>query len=219
MVHVLGTVMGQEVETIFHKETALAGYGSRDLIVLPGGFSYGDYLRTGAIARFSPIMEAVVQFAQGGGLVLGICNGFQILCEAGLLPGALLRNNNMKYTCKNIYLNTQTKDSLLTSQIKPNTVLQIPVAHGDGRYYADAPTIEKLKKGNQILFKYCDAKGQIIDAANPNGSVDNIAGVCNDTRNVYGMMPHPERAAETDLGNTDGMIILESIISSVMQIA
>ena len=216
MLHVLGNVMGCEVQSIFHKETSLAGFGRQDCIILPGGFSYGDYLRTGAIARFSPIMEAVVEFANNGGKVLGICNGFQILCEAGLLPGALLRNTNMKYVCKNIYLRAQTKDSRLTQTIASTAVLKIPIAHGDGRYYADAATLKKLKANDQVLFTYCDERGAITDAANPNGSVENIAGICNEGRNVYGMMPHPERAAELDLGNTDGKLLFESLCQSVL---
>ena len=216
MIHVLGNVMGIEVQSIFHKETSLAGFGRQDCIILPGGFSYGDYLRTGAIARFSPIMEAVVEFANNGGKVFGICNGFQILCEAGLLPGALLRNTNMKYVCKNIFLRTQTKDSQLTQTITPAAVLKIPIAHGDGRYYADAATLKKLKANDQVLFRYCDEHGAITDAANPNGSVENIAGICNEARNVFGMMPHPERAAEFDLGNTDGKLIFDSLCQSVL---
>lgn len=216
MVHVLGKVMGQEVVSIFHKETSLDGFSNRDCIILPGGFSYGDYLRTGAIARFSPVMSAVVEFANNGGKVFGICNGFQILCEAGLLPGALLRNNNMKYVCKNIYLRPQTKDSLLTQAIPPSAVLKVPIAHGEGRYYADAATLQALKDNNQIIFRYCDANGNVNEGANPNGSLENIAGICNEGRNVYGMMPHPERASEEDLGNTDGRLIFQSLIESVL---
>ena len=216
MVHVLGKVMGQEVVSIFHKETSLEGFTHRDCIILPGGFSYGDYLRTGAIARFSPIMNAVIEFANNGGKVLGICNGFQILCEAGLLPGALLRNTNMKYSCKNIYLKPQTKESQLTQSISPSAVLKVPIAHGEGRYYADAATLQSLKDNDQIIFRYCDANGNINEAANPNGSLENIAGICNEGRNVYGMMPHPERASEEDLGNTDGRLIFQSLIESVL---
>jgi phosphoribosylformylglycinamidine synthase len=217
MIHVLGSVMGCEVKAIFHKETSLEGFSTRDCIILPGGFSYGDYLRTGAIARFSPIMDAVVEFANNGGKVFGICNGFQILCEAGLLPGALLRNTNMKYVCKNIYLKTETKNTLLTQGIAPGTILQIPIAHGDGRYYADKATLKKLKDNDQVLFRYCDASGNITDEANPNGSVENIAGICNEGRNVFGMMPHPERASEDDLGNTDGKRLFDALTISVLQ--
>jgi phosphoribosylformylglycinamidine synthase I len=217
MLHVLGSVMGSEVKPIFHKETSLAGFSTRDCIVLPGGFSYGDYLRTGAIARFSPIMEAVIGFANNGGKVLGICNGFQILCEAGLLPGALLRNDNMKYVCKNIYLKTETKNSLLTQSIAPGSVLKIPIAHGDGRYYADKAVLKTLKDKDQVLFRYSDAKGNVNEEANPNGSLENIAGICNEGRNVFGMMPHPERASEDDLGNTDGRLLFDSLTISVLQ--
>lgn len=213
MVHVLGEVMGAEVETIFHKETALNGYSKADCIILPGGFSYGDYLRTGAIARFSPIMNAVKDFADKGGKVFGICNGFQILCEAGLLPGALLRNTNMKYNCKNIYLKTMTKDSLLTRTMTEGEVVKIPIAHGDGRYYADIATLDLLKKNNQILFSYCDENGVVSAEANPNGSIENIAGICNKERNVFGMMPHPERASELELGNEDGRKLFESLLN------
>ena len=217
MVHVLGEVMGCEVKTIFHKETSLEGFSNRDCIILPGGFSYGDYLRTGAIARFSPIMAAVIEFANNGGKVFGICNGFQILCEAGLLPGALLVNTNMKYNCKNIHIKAQTKDSMLTQGMKPGTVLKVPIAHGDGRYFADEATLKTLKEKDQVIFRYCDALGNPTESANPNGSVENIAGICNEGRNVYGMMPHPERASEEDMGNTDGRQIFESLILSVLQ--
>ncbi|MFN8317292.1 MAG: phosphoribosylformylglycinamidine synthase subunit PurQ [Chitinophagales bacterium] len=219
MVHVLKNVMGCEVRTIFHKETSLEGFSRLDCIILPGGFSYGDYLRTGAIARFSPIMEAVIEFANNGGRVFGICNGFQILCEAGLLPGALLRNTNMKYNCKNVLLKPQTKESQLTRFVDTNKALKIPIAHGDGRYYCDADTLKTLQKNDQILFKYCDANGKITETANPNGSIENIAGICNEGRNVFGMMPHPERASELDLGNTDGRILFESLINKVLETA
>jgi phosphoribosylformylglycinamidine synthase len=164
-------------------------------------------------------MDAVIEFAGRGGKVVGICNGFQILCEAGLLPGALLRNTNMKYVCKNIYLQTQTKDALLTQSIAPGTVLKVPIAHGDGRYYADKATLKTLNDKKQIIFKYCDASGHVTDEANPNGSLENIAGICNEGRNVFGMMPHPERASEEDLGNTDGRLIFESLAISVFQSA
>jgi phosphoribosylformylglycinamidine synthase len=219
MLHVLGNVMGCEVREIWHKETSLADFSKRDCIILPGGFSYGDYLRTGAIARFSPIMEAVIEFAKEGGKVLGICNGFQILCESGLLPGALLRNTNMKYNCKNIYLKAQTQNTLLTQFIKPTAILKIPIAHGEGRYYADAETLKQLKSKDQILFRYCDANGNINDSANPNGSLENIAGICNEGRNVFGMMPHPERASEEELGNSDGRILFESLIGKILETA
>ncbi|HEY0261565.1 MAG TPA: phosphoribosylformylglycinamidine synthase subunit PurQ [Chitinophagales bacterium] len=213
MVHVLRDVMGAEVQEIFHKETSLEGFSRRDCIIIPGGFSYGDYLRTGAIARFSPIMNAVIEFANNGGRVFGICNGFQILCEAGLLPGALLRNTNMKYNCRNIFLKTQTKESELTRFLNPAQTLKIPIAHGEGRYYCDEETLKALKKNNQILFKYSNADGVVTEDSNPNGSIENIAGICNAGRNVFGMMPHPERASEADLSNTDGYGLFASLIN------
>jgi len=217
MLHVLGNVVGAEVQAIFHKETSLAGFSTRDCIILPGGFSYGDYLRTGAIARFSPIMDAVIDFANRGGRVLGICNGFQILCESGLLPGALLRNTNMKYNCKNIYLSVVTNQSELTRGVAVGSTLKIPIAHGDGRYYCDTATLTGLKKNNQILFSYCNENGKITEESNPNGSVENIAGICNEARNVFGMMPHPERASEEDLGNTDGLILFQSLVNQLVE--
>lgn len=215
MVHVLQRVMKQEVRKIWHKETELLDFEQGDCIVLPGGFSYGDYLRSGAIARFSPVMEAVISFANQGGIVIGICNGFQILCESGLLPGALLRNQNQKFICKNIYLKPMTIDSPLTAKLDKNTALKIPIAHAEGRYYADESTLETLEVNHQILFKYCDEHGRITAEANPNGAARNIAGICNRDRNVMGMMPHPERASEEILGNTDGRGLFESLLSSV----
>lgn len=212
MIHVLGTVMGQQVEEVWHKNHDLAGFTADDCIILPGGFSYGDYLRTGAIARFSPIMDAVVRFANEGGKVWGICNGFQILCESGLLPGALLRNTNMKYNCRNVHIQVETTDSLLSNNCKEKEVLKIPIAHGDGRYYADAASIESLKRNNQIIFTYCNEQGETTEESNPNGSLLNIAGICNEKRNVYGMMPHPERASEAILGNADGLKLFQSLL-------
>ncbi|HLP20504.1 MAG TPA: phosphoribosylformylglycinamidine synthase I, partial [Chitinophagales bacterium] len=198
-------------------DTDLSDFTNDDCIILPGGFSYGDYLRTGAIARFSPVMESVIQFANGGGKVLGVCNGFQILCESHLLPGALLRNESMKYECKNVYLATQTTKALLTCKVDATEPLKIPIAHGDGRYHCDKETLKSLYDNDQILFKYCDENGDITDEANPNGSVDNIAGICNAGKNVFGMMPHPERASEKALSNTDGKILFESLISKVLE--
>lgn len=212
MMHVLGNVMQQETVKIWHKETELDGFAPGDCIVLPGGFSYGDYLRSGAIARFSPIMNAVVDFANSGGLVYGICNGFQILCEAGLLPGVLLRNANQQYICKNVFLKTISNNSPLTAGIPSGQVLKIPIAHGDGRFYADADTLAELEANDQILFKYCQPNGEIATEANPNGAVDNIAGICNKQRNVFGMMPHPERASEDILGNADGHRLFDSLV-------
>jgi len=217
MYHVVTEVLGCEARYVWHKETDLSDFTTDDCIILPGGFSYGDYLRTGAIARFSPVMESVIQFAAKGGKVFGVCNGFQILCESHLLPGALLRNNNMKYVCKNVQLAPQTKNTLLTCKIDRDAVLTIPIAHGEGRYYCDKETLKELYANDQILFKYCDENGDITDEANPNGSIDNIAGICNAGRNVFGMMPHPERAAEKELHNTDGKVLFESLISKVLE--
>lgn len=212
MIHVLKNIMHQEVEEVWHKENHLNQFTTDDCIVLPGGFSYGDYLRTGAIARFSPIMEAIIEFAHKGGKVWGICNGFQILCESGLLPGALLRNNNMKYTCKNIFLKVNTTNTILTQACTAGEILKVPIAHGEGRYYADAATMDKLQKQDQILFNYCDEQGVETADSNPNGSLLNIAGICNEQRNVFGMMPHPERASESILGNSDGYKLFESLV-------
>jgi phosphoribosylformylglycinamidine synthase I len=208
-VHVLKDVLGHSARLLWHKETSL---GDADAVFIPGGFSYGDYLRTGAIARFSPVMQAVQEFAGKGGLVLGICNGFQILCEAGLLPGALVRNRSLQFRCENIFLKTATSNSPFTSQVPEGKLLRVPIAHGEGCYFADAETISKLKANGQILWQYCDAKGELTDAANPNGSVDNIAGVCNSARNVGGLMPHPERASESLLGCEDGLLVFKSLI-------
>jgi phosphoribosylformylglycinamidine synthase len=185
------------------------------MIVLPGGFSYGDYLRTGAIARFSPIMESIIEFANKGGYVFGVCNGFQILCEAHLLPGALLSNLSKKFICKNIFLKAQSKTALLTSFIEENKILKIPIAHGDGRFYADEATIKSLNDNDQVLFRYCNETGKISDDANPNGSIQNIAGICNYQKNVFGMMPHPERASDKELYNTDGKLIFESVLHAL----
>jgi phosphoribosylformylglycinamidine synthase len=213
IVYTLREIMGQEVVKLWHKETDLQGC---DFIIVPGGFSYGDYLRSGAIARFSPIMNSLIDHAQKGGYVFGICNGFQILTEAGLLEGALLKNTNRKYNCKNIYLSPQNTDTILTRYLMAYDAYEIPIAHGDGRYYADEATLEKLKANNQILFRYCDENAQITEEANPNGSVYNIAGICNEGKNVFGMMPHPERACDIQLGNTDGRKVFESIIGMVI---
>jgi phosphoribosylformylglycinamidine synthase len=196
----------QECTMLWHKDSDLSGFTTEDCIVLPGGFSYGDYLRTGAIARFSPIMQSIIEFARNGGKVLGVCNGFQILCESHLLPGALLRNNNQQYVCKNLFI----KDA-------QDKVFKIPIAHGEGRYYADEATLDRLEKNNQVLFHYCDEEGNVVPEANPNGSVRNIAGICNEARNVFGMMPHPERACSSLLGNTDGRKIFEILFSQVME--
>ncbi len=215
MMHVLGDVMNCNVQKIWHKESSLDKYGKLDCIVIPGGFSYGDYLRSGAIARYSPIMKAVTQFANNGGYVLGICNGFQVLTEAQLLPGALLRNEKQKFICKNIYLKNETENSALTSEIKKGDVLKIPIAHADGRYFINAEGHQKLVDNDQILFSYCDDKGNKTPDSNINGSINHIAGICNESRNVFGMMPHPERASESLLGNIDGRAMFESLIKNM----
>src|SRR6201985_2602965 len=212
IIYVLEKIMGQQVVRLWHKDHDLQGC---DFIVLPGGFSFGDYLRSGAIARFSPIMQEVIQFAARGGYVWGICNGFQILTEAGLLPGALLHNANRKFNCSNIHLVSQTSNSMLTSMIDPQRALKIPIAHGEGNYFADADVLKSLNDNEQVLFRYCDESGNITADANPNGSIENIAGVCNTGRNVFGIMPHPERAADTLVANQDGLAIFESILSLV----
>lgn len=208
--HVLKDVLGQSARFVWHKENSLAGV---DAVVIPGGFSYGDYLRTGAIARFSPIMAAVQTFAANGGPVLGICNGFQILCEAGLLPGALIRNRSLQFRCEHIFVKTIKSDSPFTNKILAEKVLRIPIAHGEGCYFADDATLEKLKANGQILWQYCDAKGELNESANPNGSLLNIAGICNEAGNVAGLMPHPERASESILGSEDGRLIFDSLLS------
>jgi len=206
MIYVLETIMGQHVERLWHKDHDLKGC---DFIVLPGGFSYGDYLRSGAIARFSPIMKEVIEHANRGGYVMGICNGFQVLCEAHLLPGALLHNDTQKFICKNVHLKAITNDALITSGIDLQNVLR----HGEGRYYADEATLTSLIDNDQVLFKYCSINGDASAEHNPNGSLENIAGICNGRRNVFGMMPHPERASDPELGNTDGRQLFESILN------
>ncbi len=213
MLHVLGNVMQQEVVALWHKDNHLPT--DLDCVVLPGGFSYGDYLRCGAIARFSPMMESVIQFANDGGYVFGICNGFQILCEAGLLPGVLLRNDQQKFICRNIWLRPMTRNSAITSRIDSQSVLKIPIAHAEGRYYADDATLAELEANDQVLFKYCTPSGDITPEANPNGALRNIAGICNKGRNVFGLMPHPERASETALGNDDGRVLFDSLVQAV----
>lgn len=201
---------GCEVVELWHKDHDLQNV---DLVFLPGGFSYGDYLRSGAIARFSPIMQNVIDFAAKGGLVFGVCNGFQVLCESHLLPGALLRNENVKFNCTNVTIKAQTTNSLVTSKLDTNKALTIPIAHGEGRFYCDEKTLAELKSNDQILFRYCDKDGNITPESNPNGSLENIAGICNSTRNVFGMMPHPERAIDAGLYNTDGRGLFESILA------
>jgi phosphoribosylformylglycinamidine synthase len=208
--HVVQNVLGQSGRFVWHKENSLAGC---DAVIIPGGFSYGDYLRTGAIARFSPIMQAVREFAAKGGPVLGICNGFQILCEAGLLPGALIRNRSLQFRCEQVFLKTATPQSPFTNKIPDGKILRLPIAHGEGCYFADDATLELLAEENRILWQYSDAQGQLTEAANPNGSLRNIAGICNEARNVAGLMPHPERASELILGSADGRLIFEGLVA------
>ena len=214
MIHVLGTVLGAEVHKLWHKDTSLEDYTSEDCIILPGGFSYGDYLRAGAIARYSPIMQSVISFANNGGKVWGICNGFQILCESGLLPGALVRNRDQKFISKNIHLRVETTDSLITNKCSKGQVLKMPVAHAEGRYITENQGLADLQANDQILFRYCNPHGELFS---DNGATDYIAGICNKDRNVFGMMPHPERASEAILGNTDGLVLFQSLYSSVLQ--
>ena len=206
------TVLGKPVEFIWHQETALGGF---DAVILPGGFSYGDYLRPGAIARFSPVMAAVRDFAGRGGLVIGICNGFQVLTEAGLLPGALLRNVGMKYICRFVHIRTETTATRFTSALGAGQVLHIPIGHGDGNYFAGSETLRQLEDRGQIVFRYVDADGRMTPEANPNGSSGHIAGIVNERRNVLGMMPHPERADEPILGSRDGVLIFESMVAAL----
>ncbi len=212
LISVLQNLKGAEVVELWHKNTDLKGC---DFIFLPGGFSYGDYLRSGAIARYSPIMQSITEFAKGGGYVMGICNGFQILCEAGLLPGALLCNTNRQFICENLYLKPANTNLPITHKINKEDILKIPIAHGEGRFYADDNTMAEIIANDQVLFYYCNQNGEIVDKANLNGSMHNIAGVCNASKNVFGMMPHPERCADTLLFNTDGRILFESIMESL----
>jgi phosphoribosylformylglycinamidine synthase I len=211
-IHAIRDVLGHSARYVWHKETSLA---DADAVIVPGGFSYGDYLRCGAIARFSPVMQAVKQFADNGGLVIGICNGFQVLTEAGLLPGALVRNRDLQFHCEHIFLKTATTDSPFTNKIPEGKILKLPIAHGEGCFYADKETLDRLVAHRQVLWQYCDADGNLADTANPNGSLLNIAGVCNEHRNVAGLMPHPERASEPLLGSDDGRWIFESMISTL----
>jgi phosphoribosylformylglycinamidine synthase I len=203
MIETLQNELQQEVVQLWHKDKDISMFDTEDCIVLPGGFSYGDYLRCGAIARFSPMMQSVINFANDGGKVLGICNGFQILCESGLLPGALLRNGNQQFICKNIYLKETAAEG--------GSPLMVPIAHGEGRYFADTKTLEELEMHRQIIYRYCSEKGHITSESNPNGALHNIAGICNKERNVFGMMPHPERACSKALGNEDGRKIFSHL--------
>ncbi len=211
--YALKKILNMEVAFLWHKDTDLQ---NSDVIILPGGFSYGDYLRTGAIARFSPIMNSVIRFAENDGYVIGICNGFQILLEAGLLPGVMIRNKSLQFVCKDIYLNTVNRNTVFTKNIEPDKILKVPVAHGEGNYFADDKTLKSLKDNNQIVFKYSSGNGTVKDDFNPNGSTLNIAGIINKKGNVLGMMPHPERACDPVLGKTDGQSIFYSIINNVL---
>jgi len=213
LIHVVKDVMKQECVELWHKDHTLKGC---DFILLPGGFSYGDYLRSGAIARFSPVMQEVFEFADKGGFVFGICNGFQILTEANLLPGALLHNNNHQFICRNVNLRCETDESMITSKFNVGQTVRIPIAHGEGRFHCDEVTLKTLEEKNQILFRYCDEQGQVNADSNPNGALENIAGICNSGRNVFGMMPHPERCSDAVLGNTDGKLIFDSILNTVL---
>lgn len=213
--HAAAHVMGAETKFIWHKETNL---DNLDIVILPGGFSYGDYLRSGAIARFSPVMQSIIDFANHGGHVMGICNGFQILVESSLLPGVLLKNRNLRFICKNIHLRCENRDTPFSSAIPDNKVLTLPIAHGEGNFYTDSDTLKSLEDNNQVVFRYCDENGNITDESNPNGSLANIAGICNKSRNVLGMMPHPERVVESELGSTDGKFIFESIITALQAV-
>lgn len=213
MIYVLETIMGQEVVKLWHKDTDLQGV---DFVAVPGGFSYGDYLRSGAIARFSPIMNEVIEFAKKGGYVFGVCNGFQILCESGLLPGTLQHNVNQQFICKNTFLRTETTNALVTRTMTKGEVVKIPIAHGEGNFYAPDDLLKQIEDNDQVLFRYCDENGEVNAESNPNGAKNNIAGICNETRNVFGMMPHPERAADSFLGNEDGRKLFESILAEVL---
>lgn len=218
LVHVLSKVLGGNVKKVWHKDHQIADLQPKDCIFIPGGFSYGDYLRAGAIARFAPIMQEVIDFANKGGLVVGICNGFQVLCESGLLPGVLLRNEKQKFICKNIFIKKH-HERRINQLISDNTALKIPIAHADGRYFAPPDTLKSLEDNRQIVFKYCNERGETNDFANINGSIASIAGVSNAKGNVFGMMPHPERAAENVLSNQDGLIILQSLLNSALEYA
>jgi phosphoribosylformylglycinamidine synthase len=205
-------VLGQQAECIWHKDTSLAG---ADVVILPGGFAHGDYLRTGAIARFSPIMPAVVDFARRGGPVLGICNGFQVLLESGLLPGAMLRNRDLAFHCEQVRIRVERVDTPFTARARAGQVLRMPVAHGEGNYFAPPELLRELEDNRRVVFRYCDERGEVTDAANPNGAARNIAGICNEQGNVVGLMPHPERACERSLGSADGLLLFESAVSAL----
>ncbi|MDQ3907883.1 MAG: phosphoribosylformylglycinamidine synthase subunit PurQ [Acidobacteriota bacterium] len=214
--HVISKHVGQPVSFVWHKETDLSAF---DCVILPGGFSYGDYLRAGALARFSPVMKSIKEFAAGGGLVLGICNGFQILCEAGLLPGALIRNRDLHFLCEHVFVRVESTDTPFTNELARGETLSIPIAHAEGNYTCDDATLRELRRGDRIILRYCDADGNATDGSNPNGSLDNIAGICNRDRNVFGMMPHPERACEDLLGSSDGRGVFRSLASTLAAVS
>ena len=209
--YVLRELLGQEADLVWHRQADLSAY---DCVVLPGGFSYGDYLRCGAIARFSPVMEAVARHAEAGRPVIGICNGFQILCEAGLLPGALLRNESLQFRCQDVHLRAENLETPFTRLCRPGEALRVPIAHGEGRYYADEATLDELEANGRVAFRYCTREGEVTPEANPNGSLRNIAGIVNQQGNVLGMMPHPERASESLMGGTDGLLLWRSVIAA-----
>ena len=210
-IHVAKTVVGAEAELLWHKDTSLKG---ADCVIIPGGFAYGDYLRAGALAKFAPIMEPIKRHAAAGGLVFGICNGFQVLTEVGLLPGALMRNEHLRFVSRDVHLRTEETDTPFSSELQRGQILRVPIAHGEGNYFADDALLDDLERNRQVIFRYCDAEGRITGESNPNGSARNIAGICNATRNVLGMMPHPERCSEELLGNADGLGVFKSIVGS-----
>ncbi len=212
--HAVKHVLGADAEFVWHKETSLKG---ADCVVLPGGFAHGDYLRTGALARFSPVMTAVARFAEAGGPVIGICNGFQVLLEAGLLPGAMLRNQSLKFQCEHVHIKVEQTDTPFTRNCTPGQVLRIPIAHGEGNWYAEPETVAAIERNRQVIFRYVTASGEATAAGNPNGSVANIAGLCSEKRNIVGLMPHPERACETALGSADGLVLFESVLGAVKE--
>jgi len=214
-VHVARDVLGAQVEVLWHKETDLRG---TDCVVIPGGFAYGDYLRAGALAKFAPVMEPIRRHAAEGGVVFGICNGFQVLTEAGLLPGALMRNEHLRFVSRDVFLRVEETDTPFTCELERGAVLRVPIAHGEGNYFADDATLDDLERNRQVIFRYCDDEGRITHQSNPNGSARNIAGICNAGRNVLGMMPHPERCAETLLGNTDGLGVFRSIAAAMAKV-
>jgi phosphoribosylformylglycinamidine synthase len=210
--HAAKHVLGQQAEFVWHKESDLKG---ADVVILPGGFSHGDYLRTGAIAKFSPVMKSVSEFARSGGPVLGICNGFQILLESGMLPGAMLRNRDLKFHCEHVFIRVEQTDTPFTARARVGQVLSVPIAHGEGNYYAAPEVLRELESSRRVIFRYCDRDGGISEASNPNGAANNIAGICSESRNVVGLMPHPERACESALGSADGLVMFESVVGSL----